>query len=68
MINRREIEFTENSQAGEQYDIFKTSKAPYKATKIYFCHLNINSLINKFNVLKPILLVKLFDILVIPEK
>ena len=58
-----------NSDSEDSCDIFKDLRVTRKGNckKPILCHLNINSLRHKFNDLKPILLEKLCDILIISE-
>ena len=60
---------TSNSESDEHCDIFKELRDTRKGNlkRPILCHLNINSLRHKFNDLKPILLEKLCDILIVSE-
>ena len=60
---------TTNSVCEEACDIFKDLRETRKGNlkRPILCHLNINSLRHKFNDLKPILMEKLCDILIVSE-
>ena len=69
LIQSENLNTSTNSESDDSCDIFKELRDTRKGNlkKPILCHLNINSLRHKFNDLKPILMDKLCDILIVSE-